>query len=46
MRNLLKQWMHNTGDTTPENLTPDRFNRETGKPLRKETIRGTMPGIR
>ncbi len=46
LRNLLKEWMDNTGDTTPENLTPDRFDRETGQPLRKETIRGTMPGTR
>jgi len=46
LRALLQTWMKDTGDTTPEYLTPDRFDRETGKPLRKETIRGTMPGIR
>ncbi|MCK3684816.1 sulfatase [Maribellus sp. YY47] len=46
LRNLLHTWMKETGDTTPENLTPDRFDRETGKVLRKEIVRGTMPGSR
>ncbi len=44
LRNLVKKWMDETGDTTPENLTPDKFDRETGEALRKEIIRGTMPG--
>jgi len=49
MRTLLKNWQQNTGDTTPDDLTPDYFDRETGKPLPKELNpspkRGTMPGI-
>lgn len=43
MRGLLQDWMLNTGDTTPEDLTPDWFDRETGEPL-KIKKRGTMPG--
>lgn len=46
MRKLIENWQYNTGDTTPENLTPDRFDRETGKPLDKHWERGTMPGVR
>lgn len=46
MRRLLKSWRSGTGDTTPDNLTPDWYDRETGKPLGNEQIRGTMPGIR
>ncbi len=34
MRMLLRNWQHNTGDTPPEELTPDRFDRETGESLR------------
>ena len=50
MRLLLKNWQHNTGDTTPANLTPDAFDRETGYGLKSgesgkiEPKRGTMPG--
>ncbi|WP_303921179.1 sulfatase [Draconibacterium sediminis] len=44
MRTLLKNWQNETGDTTPENLTPDWFDRETGERLKTEQIRGTMPG--
>ncbi|WP_201301067.1 sulfatase family protein [Sunxiuqinia indica] len=44
MRALLKNWQNETGDTTPENLTPDWFDRETGERLKTEQIRGTMPG--
>jgi len=43
MRGLLQDWRLNTGDTTPEDLTPDWFDRETGEPL-KIKKRGTMPG--
>ncbi len=35
MRGLLLKWQSETGDSTPEKLTPDRFDRETGKPLKK-----------
>ncbi len=44
MRRLLDNWQYNTGDTTPEHLTPDRFDRETGRSLPGEWNRGTMPG--
>ena len=30
MRRLLKNWQYNTGDSTPDDLTPDWFDRETG----------------
>lgn len=45
MRELLKNWMDNTGDTTPADLTHDWFDRESGKPLAGERKRGTMPGV-
>ncbi|MCD6354360.1 MAG: sulfatase, partial [Prolixibacteraceae bacterium] len=44
MQVLLNNWRMNTGDTTPENLTPDWYNRETGDALNIERIRGIMPG--
>lgn len=44
MRNLLKKWQEDTGDTTPDHLTPDWYDRETGDPLKLERVRGTMPG--
>ncbi len=44
MRRLLKNWQFNTGDTTPDDLTPDWFDRETGEPLKIKRERGTMPG--
>lgn len=46
MRQLLKNWQVNTGDSTPDKLTPDWYNRETGEALKTEHIRGTMPGIK
>jgi N-sulfoglucosamine sulfohydrolase len=43
----LANWRTETKDTTPENLTKDWFDRETGKPLEKEKqIRGDMPGLK
>lgn len=45
MRELLKNWMEKTGDTTPADLTHDWFDRESGKPLVGERKRGTMPGV-
>ncbi len=44
---LLDQWIAETGDAAPEKLTPDSFDRETGKPLgrKKETPRGDHPGL-
>jgi len=44
MRRRLKNWQYNTGDTTPDDLTPDWYDRETGKALKIERKRGTMPG--
>jgi arylsulfatase A-like enzyme len=44
MREKLRKWQDDTGDTTPEDLTPDWYDRETGKALKTEQKRGTMPG--
>ena len=44
MRRLLKNWQYNTEDTTPENLTPDWYDRETGKALDITRKRGEIPG--
>lgn len=46
MRLLLKAWQYNTGDSAPENLTRDWYDREAGKALKIERKRGTMPGIK
>lgn len=45
LRRLLNNWRTNTGDTTPDDLTPDWYDRETGKDLKNEKRRGTMSGI-
>jgi hypothetical protein len=45
-RKTLKQWQEETGDTLPENLTKDWFDRETGDPLNVKKERGIMPGVR
>jgi hypothetical protein len=44
MRTLLKNWQKNTEDTTPDNLTPDWYDREKGESLDIERRRETMPG--
>lgn len=44
MRKQLKDWQEKTSDTTPAQLTPDWFDRETGTPLQIERKRGVMPG--
>ncbi|WP_353720273.1 sulfatase [Dyadobacter sp. 676] len=44
MRKVLAGWQADTGDTTPENLTPDWYSRETGEPLPAKGKRGEMPG--
>lgn len=36
MRALLLKWQSDTRDSLPGKFTPDRFDRETGKPLKKE----------
>lgn len=47
LRATLANWRKETKDDTPENLTKDWFDRETGKPLGKDKqIRGQMPGIK
>jgi arylsulfatase A-like enzyme len=35
MRSMILKWQSETGDSMPEKLTPDNFDRETGNPLRK-----------
>ncbi len=44
MRRLLLNWQLDTRDSMPESLTPDWYDRETGDALKKEQLRGTMPG--
>ncbi len=44
LRKTLTQWQEETGDTVPENITPDWYHRETGKPLPAKDQRGEMPG--
>lgn len=45
LRGVLKEWQVKTGDTTPENLTPDWYDRETGEALPAKGKREQMPGI-
>ena len=41
---ILKQWKQETGDTVPQKLTPDTFDRINGESLRIGTPRGIAPG--
>ena len=41
---VLKQWQQETGDTVPEKITPDTFDRTSGDSLKIGTPRGTAPG--
>ena len=44
---VLERWMEATGDSVPDKLSPDTFDRETGKPLGKDSIDAegaTTPG--
>ncbi|MEY5024606.1 MAG: Arylsulfatase [Verrucomicrobiota bacterium] len=42
---LLDEWMDQTADAIPEDLSPDGYDRETGKPFVKgPPLRGTWPG--
>ena len=42
---LLDAWMQETADSIPQNLSPDGYDRETGKALIKGPLqRGTWPG--
>lgn len=44
LKGILAQWQKETGDTWPENLTSDWYDRETGAPLPEKGKRGEMPG--
>jgi arylsulfatase len=47
LREQMDQWQKRTADTVPEDLTRDRFDRQTGKRLFKGLVpaqRGTIPG--
>jgi arylsulfatase len=47
LRQIMDQWQIQTGDTVPDDLTQDRFDRKTGKVMFKGRInakRGTIPG--
>jgi N-sulfoglucosamine sulfohydrolase len=44
MRHILLQWRNETADTTPEVLTADWYDRETGEALDVKRTRGEMPG--
>ncbi|NHE57321.1 sulfatase family protein [Cyclobacterium plantarum] len=44
LRRVLDQWVEETDDSLPQNLTADWYNKETGKALDIERSRGTMPG--
>jgi N-sulfoglucosamine sulfohydrolase len=44
LRRVLQQWRSETADTAPSHLTGDWFDRETGKSLTIEKVRGEMPG--
>ncbi|MBZ4191070.1 sulfatase [Niabella beijingensis] len=44
LRNKLKQWQKETGDTEPAQLTPDWYHRATGQALPQKNKRGEMPG--
>lgn len=47
LRATLENWRKETQDDTPENLTKDWFDRETGEALGKDKqIRGQMPGTK
>lgn len=42
---VLAQWKNETGDSQPENLTGDWYDRSTNNPLPEKDKRGDMPGI-
>ncbi len=44
MRSVLEDWIKETKDTHPENLTKDWYDKENGAPLEVERNRGDMPG--
>lgn len=44
LKKILAQWTQETGDTVPQELTPDWYDRVTGEPLPAKDRRGEMPG--
>jgi arylsulfatase A-like enzyme len=44
LRKVLERWSKQTEDSVPENLTQDWYNKENGKPLDIQRLRGEMPG--
>ena len=44
LSSIMQQWQTETGDTVPEGITPDWYDRETGNKFDKKGIRGEMPG--
>jgi arylsulfatase len=49
LRRVMDQWQHRTGDTVPQQSTPDRFDRQTGERLFKGLVpakRGIIAGSR
>lgn len=44
LRGVMNQWIVETGDNIPKNLTPAWYDTETGKGLDIERVRGEMPG--
>ncbi|RMF43238.1 MAG: heparan N-sulfatase [Planctomycetota bacterium] len=47
MRQTLDRWIEETGDSVPERLSQDAFDRESGErlPVKGESYRGTPPGF-
>jgi arylsulfatase A-like enzyme len=43
-RGILTRWQRETGDTKPDRLTPDWYDRKTGAVLQEKGVRGEMPG--
>ncbi|MEZ6088600.1 MAG: sulfatase-like hydrolase/transferase [Pirellulaceae bacterium] len=46
LREVMAEWTQRTGDTVPEQISADAFDRETGESLKqaKQSYRGTTPG--
>ena len=44
LRQVMQRWRKETHDTTPDKLTGDWYDRETGKALGVKQLRGEMPG--
>ncbi|MCE7044481.1 sulfatase [Dyadobacter sp. CY312] len=44
LKKVLHTWQTETGDTAPENLTPDWYHRENGTEISGKGKRGEMPG--